>query len=153
MKENGGNKVGNISERCKQTKRYLQSYVVMSSSIKVIENIINIFKNEQSQYHEIIESKDISEKIDMAVDKLISNLLKILDEKNKVCQMILIDIENMDSEIEQNILFLKYINGYTWEQICEIMNYSLRQIYYIHKQALQHFESVLTDKYLIMEGE
>lgn len=143
----------NISEKCKQRKQYLQSYVVLSSSIKVIENVINTFEYEQSQYASIIQNEVILDKINMALERLIFNLSKILNEKNKVCRIILKEIEEMDSGIEQNILLLKYINGYTWEQICEMMNYSLRQVYYIHKHALQHFGNKLIEEHSKEEGE
>ena len=45
----------------------------------------------------------------------------------------------MSDETEKELLILKYIKGHTWEEVAELMNYSLRQIYNLHKQALSHF--------------
>ena len=75
----------------------------------------------------------------MEMKDVFSSLRKQLGEKNQICKIIVKNVSRMDSEIEKNILLLKYISGYTWEEISEMTNYSLRQVYNIHNLALKHF--------------
>ncbi len=56
---------------------------------------------------------------------------------------ILSNINRLDQELEKNVLIQKYISGYTWEQICENLDYSLRQIYNIHNRALNSLYNIM----------
>lgn len=49
-------------------------------------------------------------------------------------------IEEMEDETQRNLLRLKYIHCKTWEEVCEEVGYSNRQIHNIHKKALQNFQ-------------
>lgn len=51
-------------------------------------------------------------------------------------------IQSMQSDVEKLILFERYFNGNTFEQIAVKCNYSWRQVHRIHGRALKHFESV-----------
>lgn len=133
--------MNSMLEMCKQKKKYLQSYKSLNLSIKTIQNLIELLIFQQKEYLKNITDTNKVEKIDIETNKLISVLSNLVNEKNQLCQIILQEINEMEIEveIEKNILILKYINGYTWEEICGITNYSLRQIYNIHNSALQHF--------------
>ncbi len=50
------------------------------------------------------------------------------------------NIEEMENKTEKTLLTLKYIERYTWEEVCEKMNYSLRQIYNLHNSVLKHYK-------------
>lgn len=127
------------TELCNKRKKYLQSYLTMTTSIKVIENLIQSLRKEHAEDIVYIENKEQYETVHEQIRNLTESLGTLLEEKQNLCEIILHDIEKMEQETEKNLLILKYINGYTWEQICEIMNYSLRQTYYIHNHALEHF--------------
>lgn len=124
---------------CKQKKKYLQSYKCLNLSIKTIQNLIELLIFERKECLKTITDTNNADKTDIETNKLISILANLVNEKNQICEIILQQINQMEIEVEKNILILKYINGYTWEEVCEIMNYSLRQIYNIHNSALGHF--------------
>jgi DNA-directed RNA polymerase specialized sigma subunit len=75
----------------------------------------------------------------MEMMEICSDFREQLEIKNQICKKIVKNVNQMDSEIEKDILLLKYISGYTWEEISEMTNYSLRQVYNIHNRALKHF--------------
>ena len=131
--------MNNMLEICKQKKEYLQSYKSLNLSIKTIQNLIDLLVLQNKECSRTILDTNKENKIHTEADKLVSVLANLVNEKNQLCEIILHEINQMESEIEKNVLILKYISGHTWEEICELMNYSLRQTYNIHNSALQHF--------------
>ena len=49
-------------------------------------------------------------------------------------------IKDMRSEVEQDILFYRYIAGMEWWEIAEKLEYSERQVHRIHGKALKNFK-------------
>ncbi|MBE5976946.1 hypothetical protein [Lacrimispora xylanisolvens] len=127
------------TEKKELKKTYLQSYQALSFSIKTLEVLMNRMKEEQRQTISFLTTFFGAEQSDMEMTDVFTCLKKQLAEKNLICSAIVKKVECMDCEIEKNILLLKYISGYTWEEISEITNYSLRQVYNIHNLALNHF--------------
>ncbi len=127
------------TEKKELKKTYLQSYQALSFSIKTLEVLINRMKEEQRQTMTVLAAQSGTGQSDVAMTDVFTCLRKQLAEKNLICSAIVKKVEFMDCEIEKNILLLKYISGYTWEEISEITNYSLRQVYNIHNLALKHF--------------
>lgn len=86
-------------------------------------------------------------------DKVGWTVAKLVDAENEIRNMInsLIALKsNIEKTIEavediklRQILTLRYINGHTFEQIAEEMDYSLRQVLRKHKAALKNFENVI----------
>ncbi|MBE5986409.1 hypothetical protein BXY41_10662 [Lacrimispora xylanisolvens] len=128
------------TEKKELKKTYLQSYQALSFSIKTLEVLITRIKEEQRQTMSVLAAQSGTNQpdVEMMTD-VFTRLRKQLVEKNLICSAIVKKVECMDCEIEKNILLLKYISGYTWEEISEITNYSLRQVYNIHNLALKHF--------------
>ncbi len=128
------------TEKKELKKTYLQSYQALSFSIKTLEVLITRIKEEQRQTMSVLAAQSGTNQpdVEMMTD-VFTRLRKQLVEKNLICSAIVKKVECMDCEIEKNILLLKYISGYTWEEISEITNYSLRQVYNIHNLALNHF--------------
>ncbi len=120
-------------------KTYLQSYLALSFSINTLEVLMNRMKEEQRQAMSVLAAHSGADQSDAEMTDVFTCLRKQLAEKNLICSAIVKKVECMDCEIEKNILLLKYISGYTWEEISEITNYSLRQVYNIHNLALKHF--------------
>lgn len=131
----------NIIETCGQKKMYLQSYSSLTMSVKIIKELIGFLIIEQKENATVITKSTKLNKINLEAEKLVTILADLLVEKNNLLIIIFNEINQMDSEIEKNILMLKYIKGYTFEQICEYLNYSLRQVYNIHNNALRHFKN------------
>lgn len=127
------------TEKKELKKTYLQSYQALGFSIKTLEVLINRMKEEQKQTMSVLAAQSGTNQSDVEMTDVFTRLRKQLAEKNLICNAIVKKVECMDCEIEKNILLLKYISGYTWEEISEITNYSLRQVYNIHNLALNHF--------------
>ena len=127
------------TEKKELKKTYLQSYLALSFSIKTLEVLMNRMKEEQRQTMSFLTIFLCAEQSDVEMTDVFTRLKKQLVEKNLICSAIVKKVECMDCEIEKNILLLKYISGYTWEEISEITHYSLRQVYNIHNLALKHF--------------
>jgi len=122
-----------------QKKTYLQSYQALSFSIKTLEILLNHIKGEQKHAMSVFAGDSGGDQADVEITDIISCFRNQLEEKNQICMAIVKKVGCMNCEIEKNILLLKYISGYTWEEISEMTNYSLRQVYNIHNHALNHF--------------
>ena len=129
---NGGN------EKKEQKKAFLQSYQALGFSIKTLGDLLIRLEAEQNQMLSVLQENSGTDLV-MEMKDIFSSFRKQMEEKNQICKMIQKNVSQMDSELEKNILLLKYISGYTWEEISEITNYSLRQVYNIHNHALNHF--------------
>ena len=129
---NGGN------EKKEQKKAFLQSYQALGFSIKTLGDLLIRLEEEQNQMLSVLQENSGTDLV-MEMKDIFSSFKKQMEEKNQICKMIQKNVSQMDSELEKNILLLKYISGYTWEEISEITNYSLRQVYNIHNHALKHF--------------
>jgi DNA-directed RNA polymerase specialized sigma subunit len=129
---------GNI-EKMEQKKAFLQSYQALIVSIKTLGNLLARLEEEQKQLLSITSRGSNAVQLDMEMMDICSNFREQLGKKNQICKRIMKNVSQMDSEIEKDILLLKYISGYTWEEISEMTNYSLRQVYNIHNRALKHF--------------
>jgi len=133
-------KVKNDEEK----KKYLKSYK---------DNVlaVNLIKEEIEQLE--LDKRCLLPKEDAfsSGEKLHSILIlkKRIDQKtieqqrfltNKFNRYVTIidSIEKLENETEKNVLKIKYIHCKTWEEVCEIMNYSYRQIHNIHKKALKN---------------
>ncbi len=125
-------------EKKEQKKAFLQSYQALGVSIKTLGDLLIRLEEEQNQMLSVLQENSGTDLV-MEMKDIFSSFRKQMEEKNQICKMIEKNVSRMDSELEKNILLLKYISGYTWEEISEITNYSLRQVYNIHNHALKHF--------------
>lgn len=129
---------GNI-EKMEQKKAFLQSYQALIVSIKTLGNLLIRLEEEQKQLLSITSRGSNAVQLEMEMMNISSDFREQLEIKNQICKRIVKKVSQMESEIEKNILLLKYISGYTWEEVSEMTNYSLRQVYNIHNRALKHF--------------
>ncbi|WP_313073431.1 hypothetical protein [Lacrimispora sp.] len=129
---------GNI-EIIDQKKAFLQSYQALIVSINTLGNLLIRLEEEQNELFSILSRFSGTGQVEVEMLDICSCLREQLREKNQICKRIVKNVSLMDSEIEKDILLLKYISGYTWEEISEMTNYSLRQVYNIHNHALKHF--------------
>lgn len=85
--------------------------------------------------------KDLSDymaKIDDLEKRIIKARKQAVERFSEVQQQ----IEQMEDENEKIVLTLRYLRNYSWEKICIELEYSWRQIHYIHKRALEHFNYI-----------
>lgn len=66
------------------------------------------------------------------IDKEIAELVELITEIHA-------KIEQLSDTTEKAVLTERYINGRSWEEIAEIINYSERNTKYIHGRALKNF--------------
>lgn len=91
-------------------------------------------------------------------DKLGSSVAKIVDLENEINkaidvyvdkkERIVSQIDSIKDIMEYQVLFSRYIEYKTFEQIAEDNNYSVRQILRIHGNALVEFEKKFGQEYL-----
>lgn len=77
----------------------------------------------------VIKIVDLEREIEQQVSEYVAYKRKLIKA---------IDLHK--DEKERLLLRLRYIEYLTWEEISDKMNYSARQIYRLHKQALKNFE-------------
>ena len=91
-------------------------------------------------------------------DKLGSAVAKIVDLENEInkaidiyvdkTEQIVSQIDSIKDIMEYQVLFSRYIEHKTFEQIAEDNDYSVRQILRIHGNALVEFEKKFGQEYL-----
>lgn len=74
---------------------------------------------------------DLSAEVDAEIDRFV-------DEKHKIINQIQ-QLQNVD---EMTVLHKRYIEYLSFEKIAVDMNYTIRNIYFIHGRALQSFEKM-----------
>lgn len=78
----------------------------------------------------------IASKTEQEIDdekvRLCKKVSTILKEKRAIEK----EIDNVNDASEALLLRYRYIDGYGWEEISELMNYSPRNLHYMHKKAL-----------------
>lgn len=80
------------------------------------------------------------QKVPRSVERILQAKQELLIQINNcsdVRQQIDIVVSKIDGDTEQEILRRRYLLGQTWEKISDSMSYSLRNIYLIHKKAIE----------------
>lgn len=139
------------------TKQYL-------SQISVYDKRINTKLSEIFKLRTLLQSITVCSKEDVvqtsgSKDKLGDSIAKIVDLENEINDLvdemvgtrkfIIEQIENMENYNENNVLYLKYVLGMSFEEVAESMNYSVRQVIRIHGYALSNFEKKYGKNYIM----
>ncbi|MBS4931821.1 MAG: sigma-70 family RNA polymerase sigma factor [Clostridiales bacterium] len=82
-------------------------------------------RNQSPMENTIVKIMDLEEEIDQEIDRLI-------DLKQEIMGVIS-SVEDIDCQL---LLELRYLTFKTWEQIAEIMNFTLQWVYALHQKAL-----------------
>lgn len=131
-----------------QKKIYLQSYRAAVQQIGRLEDerneiITDMASAKAINYdgmpHASGNNSDLSDMM-IRLDGVIGKINAAINEKWELRKEIRQAIEALNSENEKTILYYRYIHYFTWEQIAERMSYSLQHVYYLHGDALNHFE-------------
>lgn len=79
---------------------------------------------------------DIAKKTEKELEEEKINLCKKVSKILKEKRAIEKEIDKVKDGNEALILRYRYIDGYGWEQISELLDYSPRNVHYMHKRAL-----------------
>lgn len=94
-------------------------------------------------------SGGVSDKVGNTVSKIVDmqneinkDIDRFIDYKREVMRL----IDQIASPDEIRLLHLRYFQYKPWEEIAVVMNYTYRNVCYIHSRALQSVSKLLEDK-------
>ena len=126
-------------ELIKELKNYkyeVQYFLEKSKDIDKLKNEIEKSYARLIQMKEKnIDTKDIHKQLNKIIEKQSKEenaLLNILTKKQKIERQ----IENLPQPFK-NVIFFRYICGYSFDTIASKMNYSTKRIYQLHNEGLQ----------------
>lgn len=128
------------------TKEELKEYIETKREIEIIEEKIDYLESKKTSIKSMVitdEPRGCNSESDRLGELLgeIEELIELYNEKQikLMKQQINIEkcIEKLENSVERNIMRLRYLDGYTWEKICVITNYSWRQIHRYHSKILE----------------
>lgn len=105
----------------------------------VKSDILSIKASNLSEKISGTRESDLSDKyikLEKYFDKVVSEWDKLIDMRIEAKAMIAM----LPDEMQQAILYARYINCEDWEQIAADMKFSWRNIFYLHGKALLAFE-------------
>ena len=116
------------------TKENLEHYRVNLKELKRFADHYRMFHDISmalSTFDNAIAKRTEAE-IDKEKIRLCKKVSTLLKEKRAIEK----EIDNVNDASEALLLRYRYIDGYGWEEISELMNYSHRNLHYLHKKAL-----------------
>lgn len=76
--------------------------------------------------------------IDAIADELMREWSEFLRERERARFI----IDAIPSAKQKAVLIDRYINGYTWEKVAELIKCSVQNIHNLHKRAIRNFEEI-----------
>ena len=129
-------------------KEYLQSYKKYKQKAKRLEEQLEELRLGKmfpsmgmSDMPGAHNQKDLSDYM-VQYDRIETNIIKARKDAILRYEEVRQQIEQLEDEDEKRVLTLRYLKSYGWERICVEMEYSWRQIHYIHSRALEHFNMI-----------
>ena len=129
-------------------KEYLQSYKKYKQKAKRLEEQLQELRlgkmfpsMRMSDMPGAHNQKDLSDYM-VQYDRIETNIIKARKDAIIRYEEVRQQIEQLEDENEKRVLTLRYLKSYGWERICLEMEYSWRQIHYIHSRALEHFNMI-----------
>lgn len=127
------------------TKEELKEYIETKREIKIIEEKIEFLKEKKTSIKSMIiddmpkpePEQDRLGQLLVQIEELIEIYNKKQDKLFKQQMKIEKCIDKIEDSIDRNIIRLKYIDGYTWERICVMLNYSWNGIHKKHRKILE----------------
>ena len=128
-------------------KVYLNSYTTLSAESESLIEQIKAFREKMYSTRTQVygdsprthNASDISDKFKQE-EHLLCKWEEDYKRAVKRCGEISCRIENMEDELEKTVLKMHYLRKMTFEEIAKKLHSSERQIYRIHKRALEHFQ-------------
>lgn len=104
-----------------------------------------------------VNSNDVRVQLSSDPDKMASMVANILDMESELKdsvdksleleRKITNEIDKIKGEKYKDVLFWRYVQGYTFEMIAVTTSYSYRQTIRIHGEALLEFQNMFGDEY------
>lgn len=137
------------------TKQYLNQ---IRNARKDVEKLQSQITNKRELLTSIsVNSSDVRVQSSSDPDKVASMVATILDMeselKDYVYRLITLErkisreIEEVEGQKYRDVLFWRYVQGYTFEKTADTMAYSYMQTIRIHGEALLEFEKLFGDRY------
>lgn len=126
--------MGKSEDEIEVKKKYLQLYKEFSVTISAMEELLVLIQKDSENLKKLDKNLIANKQVETMTKEIENSIIKKYD----TCREILKAIDKIEDETERTLLIFKYINGNTWENICEKMSYSLRQVYNIHNKALKN---------------
>ena len=132
-----------------KAKDYLKLIKEWDGEISRLEAMIAIYRDQAEQItsqlstapnsgsHEVYDS--MAESVARYVDKT-RELCDAIDAKMKLRAYIAKQIEDMQDVRHKEVLFMRYVQGQSWNAIAEALSYSEVSIFRLHREALLAFE-------------
>ena len=114
-------KLENYRVNLKELKRFAKEY-------KMLSDLTSILSPADTK-----ETQNTIDNIGREKLKLCKKVNSILKEKRAIEK----EIDNVKNGAEAMLLRYRYIDGCDWEEISELLNYSPRNIHYMHKKAMR----------------
>lgn len=127
------NKPYSIMHNIDSNKNEINELRELMSSVRAVNynNDIKSFntKNDALFVYDLIRIEELEEELN-------ENICKLLHIKSKIKE----SIEKLKDDNERILMKYRYINYMSFKEISYKMNLSLRQIYRIHKEGIEHIE-------------
>ena len=137
-------------EQVKQDVKHVKAYL---RKARELDTLVHTKLNEIDKLRELAEclsSPKLGERVTSSkgntsmqtVDKIVDLQAEIDKEIAELVELITeihAKIEQLSDTTEKAVLTERYINGRSWEEIAEIVGYTVRQTLNIYGKALKHF--------------
>lgn len=135
-----------IREENERKKEYLRKYRSSVRRVKSIEEEIERLRMDK-MFPSVVnddmphgnEQKDLSDYV-VLLDEQIEKLKKERYNRIKLYSDIMDSIRELEDDIEQDVLKMKYIDGKSFEEIAVELGYTYRHVTRIHGNALFNFK-------------
>ncbi|MGL5436187.1 MAG: sigma factor-like helix-turn-helix DNA-binding protein [Lachnospiraceae bacterium] len=133
-------------EENEQKKEYLKSYrKAQIREQRILDEIQRLRMDKMFPsvtYDDMPHGTDVGDMSDyiVLVEAEIEKLKQERLEKIKLYREIESRIKSMANDNEQDVLRLRYLTGFSWEQIAVKMGYGWRHVHKIHASALANFK-------------
>jgi DNA-directed RNA polymerase specialized sigma subunit len=136
------------------TKEYLRQTFKLDAQINCLIQEVETMEARATKVTTVLNPSKVEKNTGACTNNQEDIVVKMIDYKNNINKKIdeLVDlkadilttISKMDNTDQQTVLMLRYINRKYFEQIAVEMNYSYRNVLYIHGAALKSFEKLCT---------
>ena len=120
-------KIATKKEKLERYRVNLQELKRFAREYKMLEDLVRILSPADTK-----ETKATLKNLGNEKVKLCRKVNSVLKEKRAIEK----EIDKVKNSTEAMLLRYRYIDGKEWEEISELLNYSERNIYYMHKKAL-----------------
>lgn len=130
-------------EEIHMTKKDLRELFWMKQNIARLEEKLANLESEVTKTNELIKIRSGARPAEDKLGDLVSRMVDLQNEINEKLQKYYEHVKQIEQKIEALpprealLIRLRYIEQMRWEEICVEMNYSWRQIHYIHAEALK----------------